>query len=124
MNIIDKYKKLYFGAFNGSSDDDTVNSILNEYNIENTLYRSWLKETGGGPIGSDWYDGIDEITESQVKLAKEPWEISGFVIGWDGAGNPIVMQPNGEILTEDHNFGGIHKLAESFDALLAKNVTS
>jgi len=88
------------------------------------MYKTWLIETGGGPIGSDWYDGIEELEQSQKKLKEEPWNISGFVIGWDGAGNPLVLQESGEILTEDHNFNGVYKVASSFEQLLVKNVSS
>ena len=42
-----------------------------------------------------------------------------FVIGWDGAGNPFgIDRATGRVLVEDHNFGGIHEMAESFSAFL------
>ena len=124
MNIIENYKQQYQGAFNGAISEEAVDEILSKFNITNESYRNWLIQTGGGPIGSDWLDGINELTQSQEKLKNEPWVISGFVIGWDGAGNPIVLDGNGEILTEDHNFGGVHKVASSFNELLATHVSS
>ncbi|HSG41844.1 MAG TPA: hypothetical protein VLA72_01705 [Anaerolineales bacterium] len=83
-----------------------------------------LFKLGGGSIGSDWLDGIDEVQQSQEKLKSEPWTISGFVFGWNGAGNPLVLENNGAIITEDHNFGGTRNVANSFDELLAMNVRS
>ena len=124
MNIIENYKQQYKGAFNGAVNETDADLILNQFGIVNESYRNWLVQTGGGPIGSDWYDGINELEQSQEKLKNEPWSISGFVIGWDGAGNPIVLRQNGEIFTEDHNFGGVHKVASSFNELLATHVSS
>lgn len=124
MNIIENYKRQYQGTFIGAVGKETVDKILRQFNITNEAYRNWLIQTGGGPIGSDWFDGINDLQQSQEKLKSEPWSISGFVIGWDGAGNPIVLSNNGEVLTEDHNFGGVHKVASSFNALLTRHVSS
>jgi len=124
MKLIANYKQQYNGTYKGAVSEQLVDEILNHYSVSNETYRTWLIETGGGPIGSDWYDGLDELEESQNKLKKEAWEITGFVIGWDGAGNPLVLQKNGGILTEDHNFSGIHKVASSFEELLVANVNS
>ena len=124
MDIIERYKKEYQDAVNGAVNEKDVDLILNKYNVINEGYRNWLIKTGAGPIGSDWYDGIHELEHSQEKLKNEPWKLSGFVIGWDGYGNPIVLLQNGEIHTEDHDFGGTHKMASNFDELLAKNVSS
>lgn len=124
MDLIDRYKNKYRSVIRGPVTQEAVDSILNFYGVKDKIYRQWLIETGGGPIGSDWYDGIDELSSSQDKLKSESWNLLGFVIGWDGAGNPIVLDNSGTVLTEDHNFGGIHTLARSFDELLAQNVSS
>lgn len=124
MNIIEKYKQEYKAVMNGPISEKAVDDLLTQYNVTNLIYRNWLAETGGGPIGPDWYDGIEELKESQEKLKREPWSISGFVIGWDGAGNPIVLSGNGEIITEDHNYGGVHNVASSFEALLVRHAGS
>jgi hypothetical protein len=43
-----------------------------------------------------------------------------FIIGWDGAGNPLaILRVSGAVLVENHNFGGVHALAESFLDFLA-----
>ena len=48
-----------------------------------------------------------------------------FVIGWDGAGNPYgIDSATGKLLVEDHNFGGIHEVATSFEAFLTKGLLS
>lgn len=124
MDVIEQYKQQYKGAYNGALSESAVVGILHKFAISDECYRNWLIQTGGGPVGSDWLDGIDELIKSQEKLRSEPWSISGFVIGWDGAGNPIVIAQNGEIKTEDHNFGGVHVLASNFNELLAKHVSS
>ena len=124
MNIIENYKQQYQGSYNGAISEEAVDEVLSQFSVTNESYRNWLVQTGGGPIGSDWFDGINELKQSQEKLKNESWSISGFVIGWDGAGNPIVLSQNGEIFTEDHNFGGVHKVASSFGELLASHVSS
>ena len=124
MDIIDKYKIQYESVMYGPVSSNKVKSILHKYNVQNPLYSQWLTRTGGGPIGPEWFDGVHELEESQKKFNTEAWSIKGFVVGWDGAGNPMVLQPNGEIITEDHNFGGVHLVASSFDTLLAQNVSS
>jgi len=124
MNIIEKYKKQYEAVIDGPASEEAVDKLLAHYQVVNPLYRNWLIETGGGPIGSDWYDTLAELDESQTSLQNDLWTISGFVIGWDGAGNPLVLCEDGKIITEDHDFGGIHNVAFSFEALLVKHVSS
>jgi hypothetical protein len=44
-----------------------------------------------------------------------------FVVGWDGAGNPFgINTATGEVVVEDHHFGGIHVMAPSFAVFLAQ----
>ena len=109
---------------NGQVDASDVDLTLIKYKVVDPVYREWLIRTGGGPIGADWFDGVYDLEVSQSKLAQENWNITGFVIGWDGAGNPIVMTKDGSIKTEDHNFGGIHEIANSFTDLLTDRVNS
>ncbi|MCH2157688.1 MAG: SMI1/KNR4 family protein [Oleiphilaceae bacterium] len=124
MDVIEIYKAQYEGAFNGPEAEEAVDELLAQFGVVNSVYRSWLVQTGGGPIGADWYDGLAELMQSQEKLRNEDWSISGFVIGWDGAGNPIAINNSGQVVTEDHNFGGVHQLAPNFKKLLASNVSS
>jgi hypothetical protein len=124
MNLIERYIKEYSGAYNGEVDPTVADDILGQIGIENEVYRDWLIMTGGGPIGPDWYDGVDELIESKEKRESEDWTISGNVIGWDGSGNPIALQTDGRILVEDHNFGGIHLVALTFTDLLTKHTAN
>ncbi|HEY6096194.1 MAG TPA: SMI1/KNR4 family protein [Gallionellaceae bacterium] len=123
MDTLQRYLKAYEGVIRGPVDAEVVDAILSRHGVANRSYRDWLLASGGGPIGPDWYDGVEELPQSQEKLKNEKWNVAGFVIAWDGAGNPIVLGTAGEILTEDHNFGGVHQLAEGFDDLLAANIS-
>ncbi|AWI10377.1 hypothetical protein M2103_001376 [Ereboglobus sp. PH5-5] len=84
-------------------------------------YRWYLAECGGGVVRSETLDDIKELTKSHRKFEREAamdggWKKrDGFLIGWDGSGNPISMDTaTGQIMVEDHDFGGVHVLAASF----------
>jgi hypothetical protein len=124
LELINNYISQYHAIVNGQVDASDVDLTLTKYKIVDPVYREWLIRTGGGPIGADWFDGLYELEVSQSKLTQENWNITGFVIGWDGAGNPIVMTKDGSIKTEDHNFGGIHEIAKSFTDLLTDRANS
>ncbi len=48
-----------------------------------------------------------------------------FIIGWDGYGNPFGIHiPTGELRMEDHNFGGVHPMADSFAHFLLNAFTN
>jgi hypothetical protein len=89
-------------------------------------YRWYLRECGGGVIGSEWIDGIDELPETHRRVREG--QQNGFYtlrdffpIGWDGEGNPYGFDlKSGRIITEDHNFGGIHDVASDFFDLLCR----
>lgn len=86
-------------------------------------YRWYLAECGGGVIGSEWVDDVEELKKSHLKFTHEEWTMEDvFVIGWDGGGNPMAIdRSTGRVLVEDHQFGGIHVLANSFaDFVLRK----
>jgi len=85
-------------------------------------FRWFLKHYGGGVVGSERVDSIEELLKTHAKFQAEYgppswWTMTGvFVIGWDGAGNPFGIEiESGRILVEDHNFGGIHEMFASFD---------
>lgn len=122
MDLIGRYKVEYCDVMHGAASPEEVDRLLAKYGVKEPLYRQWLVETGAGPIGSNWYDGLAELEASQEKLAMEGWGIRGFVIGWDGSGNPIVIREDGVVLTEDHDLGGIHVVASDFRSLLASGV--
>lgn len=91
-------------------------------------FRWFLATCGGGPSGSEWIDGIEQLTESHLKFRSESlpggWTMTNvFIIGWDGGGNPYgIHRESGRILVEDHQFGGIQVMAESFSALLIQRL--
>jgi len=86
--------------------------------------RWFLVEAGGGVVGREHLDGIENLPESQRKYVSEfgpdGWSMTNVVIvGWDGWGNPIAVdRASGRVLVEDHNFGGIHEEASSFQEYL------
>lgn len=93
-------------------------------------FRWFLSACGGGPVGSEWVDSIDELPDTHRKFREEVrmphgWTLADtFVIGWDGGGNPYgIHAPTGRLLVEDHDFGGIHEMAPSFAAFLARGLS-
>ena len=93
------------------------------------IFRWFLEECGGGVVGSERVDGIEELTRTHQKFTAESKIPSGwrmkdvFVIGWDGAGNPFGIDlKTGRLLVEDHNFGGLHEMAPSFEAFLTTDL--
>lgn len=94
-------------------------------------FRWFLIHCGGGTIGSEWVDGIDDLSDTHCKFNAESvieygWTMDGvFVIGWDGAGNPFGIETaTGRILVDDHNFGGVHEMFPSFEAFLERGLLS
>jgi hypothetical protein len=87
-------------------------------------FRWFLQYCGSGVIGSEWIDGIDDLYSSHTKFHVECQHPQGwktremFIIGWDGSGNPIGIMPNGTVVTEDHNFGGLHTLSPTLEAFI------
>jgi hypothetical protein len=89
-------------------------------------YRWYLEHCGGGVAGSEWLDDIHRLADSHRKFQRESgeggWSMRDvFIIGWDGGGNPFgISTKTGEVLVEDHDFGGIHVMAPSFQMFLAR----
>jgi hypothetical protein len=84
-------------------------------------YRWYLAECGGGVVHSEWLDDIDALKKSHAKFRAEAahakgWKKKdGFLIGWDGGGNPMIIDRlTGEVVVEDHDLGGVHVEARSF----------
>jgi hypothetical protein len=83
-------------------------------------FRWFLSECGGGPVGSEWVDSIEELPASHRKFHAESgpggWTMKGvFIVGWDGVGNPMgILRVSGAVLVEDHNFGSVQVFAGSF----------
>ncbi|MFG6460745.1 SMI1/KNR4 family protein [Roseateles sp. DXS20W] len=90
-------------------------------------YREFLLQFGGGAVGSEWLDGVDQLANTHAKFRRErslhAWRLDdAFVIGWDGAGNPLAISREGAVVVEDHNFGGVHRLASSLMAYVARGL--
>ncbi|HZP61145.1 MAG TPA: SMI1/KNR4 family protein [Opitutaceae bacterium] len=90
--------------------------------------RWFLGVCGGGIVGSERIDDITRLRKSHLKFRREAAMANGwkkkdvFVVGWDGSGNPMgIDQVTGQVVVEDHDFGGVHVIAGSFiDFLLQK----
>jgi hypothetical protein len=113
-----------------AASDDELRDFEQEYGT--TIppeFRWFLLACGACPIGSEWVDGIKELHQSHEKFAKESnapncWTMKDvFIIGWDGGGNPFgICAKTGRVLVEDHDFGGIHEMASSFENFLKKGL--
>ena len=118
--LISRYLDVFGCAAGQPQERGIVKEVLEKYGIDNAVYFEWLVASGGGPIGPDWYDSPQELAKSQEKLNNEWPDETGFVIGWDGVGNPILIQPSGQIYSPDHDFGQSMTMGESFEDLLKK----
>jgi hypothetical protein len=91
-------------------------------------FRWFLRECGGGAVGSEWIDGIVQLPSTHRKFLSEcgpsGWTMTDvFVIGWDKGGNPLGIHiPTGRLLVEDHDFGGIHEVFPSIAEFLAAGI--
>ena len=128
-SLISAWRKLPETTRYHLASEDQVSRFESEFEPIPTEYRQFLIQFGGGAIGTVWVDGIEELSESHRKFRSEfgpprGWSMANvFIIGWDGAGNPFgIHHSSGKILVEDHNFGGIHAMAESFEDFLAKGI--
>jgi hypothetical protein len=88
-------------------------------------YRQFLRLGGGGAVGSEWVDGINQLPHSHAKFARERgptgWQTDFFLIGWDGSGAPIGIAEDGEMLVEQED-GTVRRVATSFASFLAYSV--
>lgn len=93
-------------------------------------FRWFLLHCGGGVVGAEWVDNVDALDRTHETFNAESETPNGwtmrdvFVIGWDGAGNPFgIHRKTGQVLVEDHTFGGICELAPSFYAFLYEGLS-
>jgi len=95
---------------------DAIVKFEYAYGVIPEQYRWYLQECGGGVVGCEWVDDIKKLEKSYLKFMKEEGDlISSFIFGWDGSGNPLLIdRSSGKVFTHDHNFGGTHTIAESF----------
>lgn len=111
------------------ASEEELCSFEAEFGPVPPVFRRFLAEFGGGVVGSEWVNGIADLARSHRKFREEfgpprGWTMAGvFIIGWDGAGNPFGIEvSSGRVLVEDHDFGGIHEMAPSFEAFLVEGI--
>lgn len=91
-------------------------------------FRWFLAACGGGVVGSEWVDGIEQLAGSHRKHLRERsahgWKANFFVIGWDGAGQPFgIDRATGELVAEPEGRGGeVHRLSPSIEAFLLQGL--
>jgi hypothetical protein len=105
---------------------DELTTFEREFGQRPSDVRWFLTESGGGVVGREHLDGIEDLADSQRKYVAEfgadGWSMTNVVIvGWHGSGNPIaVHRETDKVLIEDHDFGGIYEEAPSFLHYLQK----
>jgi hypothetical protein len=91
-------------------------------------FRWFLAACGGGVVGSEWIDGIEQLAGSHRKHLgeKKPdgWRANFFLIGWDGAGQPFgIDRATGEIVVEPEGSDTeVERLSPSIEAFLLKGL--
>jgi len=127
--IADAFSALPDGCKHAIATERQLEEFESAFGIIPDEFRWFLLHCGGGTIGTEWVDGIDELPRTHRKFKAESaikngWTMEGvFVIGWDGAGNPFgIESATGRMLAEDHNFGGIHEMSSSFPAFLERGL--
>ncbi len=87
-------------------------------------YKWFLLNCGGGVVASEWIDGVHELASTHSKFDEEcaienGWTSGNcFIIGWDGSGSPIAIDPEGKVIVEWEADGGIYQLAPSLEYCL------
>ena len=124
QKIVDALSSYPPGLRQGPATATDVEALEAEAGPVPEEFKWFLLHCGGGVVGREHIDGIDESLESQRKYRREVgpegWSMRDvFIIGWDGGGNPIAIdRRTGQIKVEDHTFGGVHVEAESLEKYL------
>ena len=89
-------------------------------------YRTFLMQFGGGPVGHEWVEGIQQLPATQAKFRAGrqagQWKMTSvFVVGWDGTGHPIAIDPRGAVVVERPG-QGVQRLAASFAAFVTQGL--
>ncbi|MCB1076403.1 MAG: SMI1/KNR4 family protein [Verrucomicrobiae bacterium] len=118
--ILRAHWELPEGCRHAPATEEQISEFETEFSPIPEDYRWYLIACGGGVIGSEWIDGIAELPETHRKFQNDGYKIPDFFpIGWDGGGNPFGFDVSGGgLVCEDHDFGGIHKEADTFFGLL------
>lgn len=124
QSIVEAHSALPDGCRCAPASDEALAAFEAQFGPIPPDYRWYLRRCGGGVIGSEWIDGIKDLAEThrQVREGQQNGFYAlrdFFPIGWDGGGNPYGFDlKSGRIVTEDHDFGGIHDVASDFFDLL------
>ena len=110
--------------------EDELRAFETEFGPIPPAFREYLAVCGGRVGGApEWIDGLPELPDTHRQFLADSgpggfWTMRGvFIIGWDGGGNPFGIElSSGRVVVEDHDFGGIHKMAPSFHAMLARGL--
>lgn len=130
QQIAERFRELPADCRAAVASEAAIRAFEAEFESIPSVYREFLIDVGGGTIGSERVDGIDELPATHRKFRRESalpngWTMKDvFVIGWDGAGNPMVIdRATGRVLVEDHHFGGVHEISESFEQFLTRGLS-
>lgn len=95
-------------------------------------YVEFLLRVGGaivGPypvFGLRFADAMEPRDVVQMTQSfRSDWGIpqDWLVISMDHAGNPFAIKPSGNVVLRDHDFGGTHAVADSFESFLLHCLT-
>jgi SMI1 / KNR4 family (SUKH-1) len=125
-NLLDAWEQLPSEVRSRRATRADIAELERELGVVPDDYAWFLLNLGGGPVGTEWIDDLQTVRTSHRKFEseKELWTLRDcFIVGWDGAGNPLVIDDNtGKLITEDHNFGGIHEVSPSFFRFLSDGI--
>ncbi len=128
QRIVQAFSRIPEGFRSRPASEEELQAFEDGFGTIPEDFRWFLKACGGGAVGSEWTDGIEELPETHRQFRKGLedgfWTMSGvFIIGSDGGGNPYGIEvATGRIIVEDHDFGGIHEMAPSFEEFLKKGL--
>lgn len=104
--------------------DRALGSFETEFGPIPDDFRWFLAACGGGVVGSEWVDGIQQLASSHRKHQRERTRNGGkanfFLIGWDCAGQPFgIDRATGEVVIEPEGSDGeVRRLSPSIEAYL------
>lgn len=109
--------------------EDALNTFEKEFGAIPEDFRWFLAACGGGVVGGEWVDGVEQLAKSHRKhfrdrSADNGWKASFFIIGWDGTGQPFgIDRATGEVVTEPEGSDGeVDRLSPSIEAFLLKGL--
>lgn len=108
--------------------EDALSSFEKEFGPIPDDFRWFLAACGGGVVGSEWVDGIEQLAVSHrnhlQQRTADGWKANFFLIGWDGAGQPFgIDHKTGEVVVEPEGSDGeLQRLSPSIEAFLLKGL--